>query len=133
MEIKGKLIQKLQLQSGVSKAGNNWQKQEFVIETLDQYPQQVCIQLFGDKVDMLASYNINDTLVVSFDLMSREYNGRWYTDVRAWKIAMETAQAPQTAPAADTLPTAQPTAAATPEVTTFNDIPAEGGADDLPF
>ena len=57
LEINGKLIQKLELQSGVSKSGSNWQKQEFVIETDEQYPKKICANLWGDKIDMLSSVN----------------------------------------------------------------------------
>lgn len=86
LEITGKLIAKLDMQSGTSKTGNSWQKQEFVIETMDQYPQKICSNLWGDKTDQLNQFNIGDVIKVSFDLSSREFNGKWYTDVRAWKI-----------------------------------------------
>ncbi|MCQ2283541.1 MAG: DUF3127 domain-containing protein [Bacteroidales bacterium] len=86
LEITGKLIARLQMQSGTSKAGNNWQKQEFVIETMDQYPKKICANLWGDRIDQLNQVNINDTVKVSFDLESREFNGKWYTDVKAWKV-----------------------------------------------
>lgn len=92
LEITGKLIAKLDMQSGTSKTGNNWQKQEFVIETLDQYPQKICSNLWGDKTDQLNQFNIGDLIKVSFDLSSREFNGKWYTDVKAWRI--EAAPAP---------------------------------------
>ena len=85
MEIKGRIIHVLPLQEGVSKAGNPWKKQEYVLETEEQYPRKVCFNLFGDKVDQYPAA-IGEDVVVSFDLESREFNGRWYTDVRAWKI-----------------------------------------------
>lgn len=97
LEVTGKLILKLELQSGVSKTGNSWKKQEFVIETGDQYPRKICINLWGDKADQLAQYNIGDAMTVSFDVESREFNGKWYTDVKAWKI--EHAQASNGMPA----------------------------------
>ena len=75
----------LPLQEGVSRAGNPWKKQEYVLETEEQYPRKVCFNLFGDKVDQYPAA-IGDDVTVSFDLESREFNGRWYTDVRAWKI-----------------------------------------------
>lgn len=132
MEVTGRLIQKLSLQQGVGKSGSNWQKQEFVIETLEsQYPQKICASLWGDKTDMLNSFNIGDTVVVSFDISSREYNGKWYTDVRAWKIAL--AGQPQGTPATPAQPVATTLPDATPEVTTFTDTAAENGIDDLPF
>ncbi|MBR4786694.1 MAG: DUF3127 domain-containing protein [Bacteroidales bacterium] len=86
LEITGKLIQKMQPVGGTSAKGNTWQKQEFVIETEDQYPRKICANLWGDKIDQLNQYNIGDLVKVSFDLESREFNGRWYTDVKAWKL-----------------------------------------------
>lgn len=88
MEITGKIIKVLPLQGGTSKAGNEWKKCIFVIETQEQYPKKVAITLFGsDKIDQ---YNgliqNNNDVKVSVDIESREYNERWYTDVNAWKI-----------------------------------------------
>ena len=125
LEITGRLIQKLELQSGIGKTGSSWQKQEFVIETIEQYPKKVCANLWGDKVDVLSTLEIGDTIIVSFNVESREFNGRWYTDIRAWKIEKQGVQAPASNPAA-------PTAAieAEPFNSTFVD---EGGNDDLPF
>jgi len=84
MEISGKLIQFLPLQTGQGKNGT-WKKQEFVLELGGQYPKKVCIAAWGDKIDM-NSFKIGDNIEVSFDVESREYNGRWYTDVKAWKV-----------------------------------------------
>ena len=85
MEIKGRIIHVLPLQEGVSKAGNPWKKQEYVLETEEQYPRKVCFQLFGDRVDQFPMA-VGEEVVVSCDIESREYNGRWYTTVRAWKV-----------------------------------------------
>lgn len=105
MEIRGKVIALLEQQSGTSQAGKAWKKQEFVIETNEQYPRKVCITLFGDKVDQYP-LAVNDDLVVSIDIESREYNGRWYTNVNAWKI--EKAQQDAAAPAPQPMPTFEP-------------------------
>lgn len=87
LEISGKLFAKLALQTGTSaRTGSPWQKQEFVIETDDQYPKKICSSLWGDKVDQLAQFNIGDPIKLSIDIESREYQGRWYTDIRTWKI-----------------------------------------------
>lgn len=85
MEIKGKITHVLPLQSGTSKTGNEWKKQEFVLQTADQYPKSICFFLWGDKIDQYA-INVDEEVIVSFDVESREYNGRWYTNVQAWKI-----------------------------------------------
>lgn len=87
MSVKGRLIQVLPVQSGVSKAGNEWNKQEFVIETVeDQFPRKVCFTLFGDKVSLLNGIKPNEEIEVAFNLESREFNGRWFTNVNAWRI-----------------------------------------------
>lgn len=117
MEVKGKVIQLLQMQTGMGKKGP-WKKQEFIIETLTQYPKKVCLSAWGDKVEQY-NLTVGDVVNVSVDLESREYNGRWYTEARAWKLeksGSETAGAP---PATDEPYFSQDTAAA--------------GHDDMPF
>jgi len=84
MEIKGRVIQLLAMQTGTGKKGP-WKKQEFILETQAQYPKKVCLSIWGDKVDQFAVAT-GDELTVSVDLESREYNGRWYTEARAWKV-----------------------------------------------
>lgn len=83
LEIKGKLIQKLPVQSGTGKTGNSWQKQEIIVETMEQYPKKICVAVWGDKIDEVEKFAISDTLNISISIESREFNGRWYTDVRA--------------------------------------------------
>lgn len=123
MEIKGKIIHVLPLQEGVSKAGNPWKKQEYVLETYDQYPKKVCFDLFGDKADQYRA-EIGDDVVLSFDIESREYNGRWFTSIRGWKLDKVTEGA-GVPPFADVAPMA------------VNDVPpfpaAADNNDDLPF
>lgn len=146
LEITGKLVSKLPLQSGTSSKGNNWQKQEFVIETTEQYPKKICANLWGDKADQLNQFNIGDDIKVSFDLESREFNGRWYTDVKAWKIEhptpgqMPQVGAPQTyAPAPEPqsyTPEAQHTTNpmnTMPDLGPVNNMSDQGMTDDLPF
>lgn len=85
MQITAKLIQLLPLQTGTGKTGTPWKKQDFIVETNAQYPKKICISVWGDKVD--ASVLKEGALLnISFDVESREYNGRWYTDVKAWKV-----------------------------------------------
>jgi len=88
MEIKGKIIQVLPQQSGVSKQGNAWRKQEYVLETLDSYPKRVKFDLFGDRVDQYPM-GIGDIVTIGYDIESREFNGRWYTDIHAYKAIVE--------------------------------------------
>ena len=87
MEISGKIIELLPVKSGQSSNGE-WRKQEYIMETETQYPKKVCFMAWGDKIDQ---FNIKqgEPLTVSIDLESREYNGRWYTDVKAWKVSRD--------------------------------------------
>ena len=87
MDVKGKVAQLLPLQTGMGKKGP-WKKQEFILETPGQYPKKICFSIWGDKVDQF-NVAVGDLLSVSVDLESREYNGKWYTEARAWKIAKE--------------------------------------------
>lgn len=129
MEITGRIIQLLPLQTGQGKNGV-WKKQDFVIETDGQYPKKVCISAWGDKVSdsvLVVGKEVN----VFFDIESREFNGRWYTDVRAWKVeegggAAETPYFAAASPAA-TAPAANKAVA--PDFL----VSAEDGKDDLPF
>ena len=84
MEISGKVIAVLPIATGESKNGGQWRSQDYVLETADQYPKKVCFNFFGDKIDQFP-LAIDDVVKVSFDIESREYNGRWFTSVRAWK------------------------------------------------
>ena len=87
MELEGRIARKLTVQTGTSARGA-WSKQEFVLEYQDgSFPAQVCMNVWGeDKVRELDKYQVGDKVKISFNLSSREYNGRWYTDVRAWRI-----------------------------------------------
>ena len=86
LEIIGKVVKILPKQSGVSKNGA-WSKGEFVIETMEQYPKKVCISAWGDKSDVLEQQcAVGKTVKVGFQIESREFNDKWYTDIRAWRI-----------------------------------------------
>jgi hypothetical protein len=86
LEITGKVNQILPLETGEGKNGP-WKKQFFIVEFMDgNYPKKVCVSLWGDKTDVLRNMQPGKDVKVSFNVESREYNGRWYTDVRAWKV-----------------------------------------------
>jgi hypothetical protein len=84
MQLTAKLTHVLPLQTGTGKNGE-WKKQDIIVETEGQYSKKLCISIWGDKIDakQLQSGNM---LKIDFDIESREYNGKWYTDVKAWKI-----------------------------------------------
>lgn len=132
MEIEGIVIADLGKQEGTSKAGNHWQKREYVLETLGNYPRKVKFHIFGDKADSI-TFNIGQRYVCSFDLESREFNGRWYTDVSVF--AARPADAPAAAPGQYEAPVqpnfgAAPAAAPTAAPGAFG---ADDNTDDLPF
>lgn len=87
MDVKGKVVQLLQPQTGQGKRGP-WKKQEFILETQSQFPKKVCISMWGEKIDQFG-LSVGENVTVSVELESREYNSRWYTEARAWKIAKD--------------------------------------------
>ena len=125
MNISGKVVQVLPIQTGTSKAGNPWQKQEFILEQGGQYPRKVCVCLFGDNVAKFP-LQVGQSVTASIDIDSREFNGRWYTEIKAWSITQTGAQ--QAAPAPQQVATAPAAAPAQPQP-----APQAGAADDLPF
>ena len=86
LELSGKLIKKLPEVTGTGKNGTNWIKQEFVLETQDQYPKKVCMSVWGDKTQDLTPVQEGEIIKVQFNVESREYNDRWYTEIRAYKL-----------------------------------------------
>ncbi len=132
MEISGKVIQLLPLQSGEGKNGR-WQKQEFIIEVPGQFAKKVCLSLWGDKVNQ-NPVKVGDTITASFDLESREFNNRWYTEARAWKIAQQ--GQPATHPGAEiSSPSADAFSSLTDKDIPGNDNFKSSGIDDdqMPF
>lgn len=122
MEIKGKIIVALPEQSGVSKSGNNWKKREYVLETLETYPKKVHFDLFGERADQYP-LSVGEIITLSFDINSREYNGRWFTSISGWKVDKGEVQVPvQT----NTIPTP-------PEVDPFAPQFGSSQDEDIPF
>jgi hypothetical protein len=87
MEISGKIVSILPAQTGQGRNGA-WKKQDFIMEIPGEYPRKVCITVWGDKMDQWA-IKAGDVVTASIDVESREYNGRWYTDVKAWKVVKD--------------------------------------------
>ncbi|HYG37055.1 MAG TPA: DUF3127 domain-containing protein [Cytophagales bacterium] len=84
MEIAGKIISLLPLQKGTGKNGE-WKKQEFILETQSNYPKKVCIALWGPKIDQF-KVKAGDIITAKIEVESREFNGKWYTDIKAYQI-----------------------------------------------
>lgn len=125
MEVIGKIIVDLPLQTGTSKTGNNWQKKEYVLETEDTYPKKIHFDFFGDRADQY-KLAVGQRVKLSFDIESREYNGRWYTSIRGWRAEPADAAPAASAPAAPSYSAPAAPAAPVPPITSTE-------ADDLPF
>jgi hypothetical protein len=88
LELTGKVVHILPEQSGTGRNGQ-WVKQDFIIETQEQYPRKVCFAAWGDKAELVKNLNPGMSISVSFNAESREYNGKWYTDLKVWKIEQQ--------------------------------------------
>lgn len=139
LELEGRIKIKLQAQSGNGARGT-WIRQDFVLEYQDgNFPAEACFSAWGqDRVDELARFQQGDQVKVSFNVKAREYSGRWYNDLRVWRITAAGAQQPQ-APARAAAPQAysapQPAPSYSAPAPTIDDMPVDLGAneDDLPF
>ncbi len=88
LEVIGRLFDILPEQSGTGKNGV-WKKQDIVIETTEQFPKKICLSLWGDKVDQAKNYQKGQMMKVFASVESREYNGKWYTDVKPFRIDLD--------------------------------------------
>lgn len=90
MDITGKVIAKTEVETGTSKAGKEWEKMSVVInDGAPEYSKDIAFQLFGQIVETGKSLNIGDTVDISYNLDSREYNSKWYSNINAWKIEVK--------------------------------------------
>ena len=85
MDFLGRVVQVIGETNGISKAGNPWKKKEWVVETFGQYPRKVKLQCFGDRADLI-NLEMGKDYTLYVDLDSREFNGRWYTDVSVYRV-----------------------------------------------
>ena len=125
MNIEGKFLRLGILTEGTSARGA-WRKQELIIETIEQYPKQVCLLCWGDTIDALAALNEGDVIKAGISIESREFNGKWYTDVRAYGLGL-VSSAQQIAIVEQNIPAPQPT-----QTYQQGDFFGDNG-DDLPF
>ena len=121
LTISGRIDSVLPLQQGMSKAGNPWKKQGYVLDTGGQYPKKVCFSLFGDKIDQFP-IQVGQDVTVSIGIESREFNGRWYTEVNAWNVTYASQQ-----------PQPQQQATPQPPVAPATQTPQQQAVGDLPF
>lgn len=144
MEFRGRIIQKLEPQTGISKVGNEWKKQDVVMEqetNNPMYPKRVCITFFGDRADMLSNVEEGMQVRIQADVESREYNGRWYTNVNGFRIDPDEGQGAPMMPQGNagvsmnevgTQPAYGPGIAA-PISSPDTEFSSQEGTDDLPF
>ena len=125
LELTGTIVQMLPYEGGTSKAGKEWRKVVFILETQDQYPRKVAISLLNDNIDKYA-IQAGTVVTANLEIESREWNGKWYTEVKAWQLTY-----PQGQPVATST---QPVATYAQPVATPAPAPAQPqAAEDLPF
>ena len=90
MNIIGKLVKKLERETGVSKTGKAWEKQSILVEQSGtDYNKEVVISFFGDKIKSIRDIEEGSDVNVSVNVSSREYNGKYYHNIDGWFIAKE--------------------------------------------
>ena len=129
MEFEGVVYKIMPVTRGTSARGE-WQRQDVVFDYNDggQFSRKICVTFFNKESDV-AKLREGETFLVSVNIESREYNGRWFTEARAWRITRKAAQQPQPqAPVADGLPPMDAFASDEPASTS-----SSAEVDDLPF
>ena len=126
MEIVGKVVQLGTLTEGNSPRGP-WKKQELIIETQEQYPKKICLMCWGDRVNEANSFFVGQMIKAQIRIESREFNGKWYTDVTAFRFDLEQ---PETQPAQQPINQMPPQQPLPPM---NDDYFASDNGDDLPF
>ena len=133
MEITGKVVRLGNLTEGTSARGP-WRKQELIIETEEQYPRTVCLICWTNQIDEIQKFAPGQTIKAQIEISSREFNGKWYTDVRVWRFDPVGVAAPAAAPAQ---PAQQPAMHQTPPAAApapdFYPPAGDDSVDDLPF
>ena len=135
MEIIGKVVRLGNLVEGTSARGP-WRKQELIIETEEQYPRTVCLICWTNQIEEIQKFAPGQTIKAQIEISSREFNGKWYTDVRVWRFDPVGATATPVTPAGTPVQPVQQPMHQTPPVaqpTTEYYPPAEDSVDDLPF
>lgn len=125
MQVSGKVIWVGVVVTGEGRNGR-WKNRDFTISTFDQYPKNVCFQISGNLVDTL-NLQENDEVTVDFNVESREWQGRWFTTLKAWKVGRYISE---TEKYQEKKYTATPS---TPDVRYDPNITQEDSDGDLPF
>ena len=129
LELTGTIVQVLPYDGGTSKAGKEWRKGGFILETQEQYPRKVAISIFNDNIDKYKT-PVGTVVTAHIEIESREWNGKWYTEVKAWQITYPQGQPVSSSPQPTAQAYASPVATTTPPAA----APAQPQtADELPF
>ncbi len=131
MEIIGKVVKLGNLMNGTSARGP-WQKQELIIETDEQYPKTVCLNCWSDLANEAANLAPGQMVKAQINIESREFNGKWYTDVRVWRFESVGQDAAQLSMSASSHPT-PPQSTASSVQDDYSSNAAGSPEDDLPF
>lgn len=129
MEIVGKVVQLGTLTEGSSPRGP-WKKQELIIETIEQYPKKICLLCWNERVNEANGFFVGQTIKAQISIESREFNGKWYTDVRAFRFDLEQPTAQPSAQPMNQMPPQMPQQPLPPMNEEYF---ASDNGDDLPF
>ena len=112
LKVTGTITKVLEVEQGTSKAGKEWQKLSFILDTKTEYNNIYCFEMFGEeKVNQFNQYNkVGDEVEVSFNVSTNEWKDKYFTSLSAWKVFKATAESQEPAP-----------------------VNAEESEDDLPF
>ena len=114
MILEGKVIKCLGIKEGTSQAGREWKLASYLIDTTtnEQYPKQVAVEVFGEERINELSIIPDEQVKLNVEVESREFNGKWYTSVRAWGRAEDNTDAQ---PETQVVQTTQPETQVVPE------------------
>ena len=129
MEIIGKVVQLGTLTEGNSPRGP-WKKQELIIETLEQFPKKICLMCWNERVNEANSFFVGQTIKAQIRIESREFNGKWYTDVTAFRLDLDQ---PTAQPAAQPMNQMPPQMPQQPLPPMNEEYFSSDNGDDLPF
>ena len=86
MKLKGKFKTLLKKETGTGKTGKQWEKQSFILDTGSEYNSEICIATFGENIEKLQNIKEGNEIEVSVNISSKEFNGKYYHNISAWKI-----------------------------------------------
>ena len=99
LKVTGTIMKVLEVEQGTSKAGKEWQKLSFILDTKTEYNNIYCFEMFGEeKVNQFNQYNkVGDEVEVSFNVSTNEWKDKYFTSLSAWRVFKATAEAQESA------------------------------------